>query len=328
MQLSSDESQGFAQVPETASLSPGQPEPRDASPGGEAVGGCASGRTESPHPKNSVGANASSDSGEFIYNATMADLDPAAPSGAPGAKLSLTSNSLSSAGTALAATGSAREPVPTLPSEPAVAATTANAVSMRARLLTLADGENQQAQRLAQQNSDFKLRTELLGTAVPNKYMELVDGLRSAVRAFNASLVEIPEQPLTHIKWYESPNIALRDAVTGDGMRVRVSRLNSYFDLVLRMVSRSGKSDIPLIEGYGSIGRELIRTETLMRIEGWVENGQVKFWVSLDFKRIALPIDELPDRIVMAVASHDYALISRQYGSSPAPRKSESEDAE
>lgn len=296
------------------------------------VGGCASGRTESPRPQNSVGANASSDSGEFIYNASMADLDPAAPSGAPGAKLSLTSNSLSSAGTALAAAGSAVEPVPSarapLPSEPEVAATTAPAASMRARLLTLAEGENQQAQRLAQQNSDFKLRTELLGTAVPNKYIELVDGLRSSVRAFNASLVEIPEQPLTHIKWYESPNIALRDAVTGDGMRVRVSRLNSYFDLLLRMVSRTGKSDIPLIEGYGSIGRELIRTETLMRIEGWVENGQVKFWVSLDFKRIALPIGELPDRIVMAVASHDYALISRQYGSGPAPRKSEPVEAE
>lgn len=256
----------------------------------------------------------------------MADLDPAAPSGPPGVTPSVSSNAITSASNALAATGSARAPVPPPPAP--AAATSDAAISMRARLLTLAEGESQQAQRVAQMNSDFKLRDGLLGTAVPNKYLELVAGLRSSVRAFNASLIDLPEQPLTHLKWYESPNIALRDPVTGDGMRVRVSRLNSYFDLLLRLVSRTGKSDIPLIEGYGSIGRELIRTETLMRIEGWVENGQVKFWVSLDFKRMSIPIDELPDRIVMAVASHDYTMLSRKYGSAPAPRKSESEEPE
>lgn len=258
----------------------------------------------------------------------MADLDPAAARGVPGATPSVSSDAISSASTALAATGSARAPVPTPPPPEPAAPSSDAAITMRARLLTLADGESQQARRVAQMNSDFKLRNELLGTAVPSKYLELVAGLRSATRAFNSSLVEIPEQPLPHLKWYESPNIALRDPVTGDGMRVRVSRLNSYFDLLLRLVSRTGKSDIPLIEGYGSIGRELIRTETLMRIEGWVENGEVKFWVSLDFKRQAIPIDELPDRIVMAVASHDYTMLSRKYGTAPVPRKSDSEDAE
>ena len=90
-----------------------------------------------------------------------------------------------------------------------------------------------------------------------------------------------------------------------------MQRINSYFDLVLKMVHRAGKEDIPLIEGYGSIGREQIRTETLMRIEGFVEKGVAKYRYSQDFRRLDVSIAEVPDRIVMAVASHDHALLSR-----------------
>jgi hypothetical protein len=199
---------------------------------------------------------------------------------------------------------------------------------MRARLLSMATAESEQAQQLASLRSDFDRRGELLSTAVPEKYLELVDGLRNAVREFNEKLVEIPDQPLVRLGWYESPNVTLRDAVTGDGLRVRVSRQKSYFDFLLRMIARSGKSDIPLIEGYGSIGRELIRTETLLRIEGWVQNGQVTFWVSFDFKRRLIPVDEIPDRIVMAVAGHDYSLLSRNFGPPPARVKSPDEPSD
>jgi hypothetical protein len=193
----------------------------------------------------------------------------------------------------------------------------------------MAENESRAALRQMEARGDFNRRTELLGTAVPERYMQLVAGLRSAVREFNASLAEIPDKPLPRLGWYESPNVALRDALTGDGMRVRVSRYKSYFDLLLRMVHRSGKPDIPLIEGYGSIGRELVRTEVLMRLEGWVEKGQVRFWYSLDFKRLPIPVEEVPDRIVMAVAGQDYKLLSRHYSQKPIrPASSDETDSE
>lgn len=216
---------------------------------------------------------------------------------------------------------------PLIPPDTSAAAKSSDRPTLaRERLLSIADAENRVARRMAGLQDDFSRRGELLGVAVPQCYMKLVAGLRAAVRDFNAQLVELPEYPLTRLNWYESPNVSLGDAVGGDGMRVRVSRKNSYFDLMLRMVARSGKSDIPLIEGYGSIGRDLIRTETLLRVEGWVEKGQVIFWVSLDFKRRSIPLEEIPDRIVMAVASHDYSLISRSFGGTEKP--SAAEDAE
>lgn len=216
---------------------------------------------------------------------------------------------------------------PLVPPDTSAAATAPDKrKTSRERLLSIADAENRVARKMAGLQDGFSRRGELLAVAMPQCYMKLVAGLRAAVRDFNAQLVELPEYPLTRLNWFESPNVALGDAVTGDGMRVRVSRKNSYFDLMLRMVARSGKSDIPLIEGYGSIGRDLIRTETLLRVEGWIEKGQVIFWVSLDFKRRSIPLEEIPDRIVMSVASHDYSLMSRSFSAPEKP--SEADDAE
>lgn len=196
---------------------------------------------------------------------------------------------------------------------------------MRARLLRIADSENRQAQRQASISNDMGRRAELLGAAVPACYLNLIAGMRAAVREFNAQLIEVPERTPSPLVWYESPNVTLRDTANADGMRVRVSRGSSYFDMLLRMISRSGKADIPLIEGHGSIGRDVHRTDTMMRIEGWVEGSQVRFWLSIDFKRLDIALEEVPDRIVMAVASHDYSLLSRNYGTTQQRPKSQEE---
>ena len=240
----------------------------------------------------------------------MADLDPSAAI-APSPPVTNSPEAV--------ITGKPQEaPAPSVappPSVPPVAdpMTAARAKSSRERLLSIADAENRVARRMVGVQDDMARRGEVLASAMPECYLKLVAGMRNAVRAFNAQLVDLPEYPLTRINWFETANVTLNDPTTGDGMRVRVSRKNSYFDLMLRMVRRSGKSDIPLIEGYGSLGRELIRTETLLRIEGWLDKGQLIFWVSLDFKRRSIPLEELPDRIVMAVASHDYTLLSRHF---------------
>jgi hypothetical protein len=250
----------------------------------------------------------------------MADLTFATvsvPSGAPAAP------DPSQAGEAAATTADTPAEAPKAPAEQTQTEQTAEQTQteqkqpLRSRLLSIAESESRSALRQAAARNDFNRRSEFLPTAVPACYQELVAGLRSAVRAFNSSLAEIPDRPLARVGWFETPNVALRDALTGDGMRVRVSRNNSYFDLMLRLVSRSGMPDIPLIEGHGWIGRELVRNEVLMRIEGWVENGKVRFSYSLDFKRLQIPMEEVPDRIVMAVASHDYKILSRSYDPKP-----------
>jgi hypothetical protein len=50
-----------------------------------------------------------------------------------------------------------------------------------------------------------------------------------------------------------------------------------------------------------------------MRIEGWVEQGAIRYWYNLDFKRQHIQLSEVPDRIVMAVVSSDYSHLSRDY---------------
>ena len=107
-------------------------------------------------------------------------------------------------------------------------------------------------------------------------------------------------------------NVALGDANSGDGMRVRIARRGATFDLILRFATRAARADVPLIEGHGDYGNpQQGRTKTMLRIEGWVEKGKPIFWYSLDFKRQSVAIDEVAERIVASVAANDYSLLSR-----------------
>lgn len=185
--------------------------------------------------------------------------------------------------------------------------------SVRSRLLDIARLDSDNAARLVQSRSDFARRGEILFKAIPEKYLELVGALRNGVRSYNDALRQLPENPIPHCQWYESPNVALREPLLGDGLRVRLTRVHSHFELVLRFVNRNLKPDVPLIEGYGDFGRDMVKRRVLMRIEGWVENGEIVYWYNLDFKRQKVPLSEVPDRIVMAVVASDYTHLSRDY---------------
>lgn len=214
-----------------------------------------------------------------------------------------------------AATDGSSEPPAVLPLPPVIIAAPATQTKTpgRVRLLEMARVDSDNAARLVQQQHDFASRAQLLLTAVPAKYFELVERLHDAVRAYNSALVQLPENPIPPVTWYETPNVVLRDAFTGDGLRVRIARVHSHFELVLRFVARNGKPDVPLIEGCGDFGKDLVKRRILMRIEGWVEQGQVTFWYNLDFKRQRTSLDEVPERIVLAVASSDYTQLSREF---------------
>lgn len=190
---------------------------------------------------------------------------------------------------------------------------TEESLRTRARLLDMARIDSDNAARLAQSHLDFSRRGEVLFKAVPEKYLEIVSSLRAAVRSYNDALRQVPENPIPYCQWYESPNVTLREPVAGDGMRVRLSRMTGQFELVLRFVNRNKKPDVPIIEGYGEFGKDVNKRRVLLRIEGWVENGGLRYWYNLDFKRQHVPLHEVPDRIVMAVVSSDYTHLSRDY---------------
>ena len=169
----------------------------------------------------------------------------------------------------------------------------------------------------AQRERDNALRAEVVGKAVPEQYLKLVDEMRDAVQLFNQSLRPPEGQSLPLITWVETPNVALRDPNTGDGMRIRIARRGATFDLLLRFASRASRSDVPIIEGHGDYGIQQHRTKTMVRIEGWVERGKPVFWYSLDFKRQSVDLEEVAERIVASVAANDYSLLSRDLTSDP-----------
>ena len=206
-------------------------------------------------------------------------------------------------------------------SEPAPSVTDSNAApaadqqpvdKARARILDIARVDSEYAADAAQRDRDNAMRATIVAKAVPARYLQLVQELRDAVRLFNQSLRSPEDHPIPIITWNETPNVALGDPNSGDGMRVRIARRGVTFDLILRFASRAARADVPLIEGHGDYGNpQQGRTRTMLRIEGWVEKGQPIFWYSLDFKRQSTPISEVADRIVASVAANDYSLLSR-----------------
>ena len=90
----------------------------------------------------------------------------------------------------------------------------------RARILDIARNDNEKAADAAQRERDNALRAEVVGKAVPEQYLKLVDEMRDAVQLFNQSLRPPEGQSLPLITWVETPNVALRDPNTGDGMRI------------------------------------------------------------------------------------------------------------
>jgi len=257
--------------------------------------------------------------GRFLYNATMADQD----SGRVVSGIKLNADPIPRPS---AAADGATEAQAT-PATPAETPTSKGAVIARSHLLDIAKSDSATALRTANLRRDSKARADQLNVEVPEKYLSLVDTLRTAVQSFNSALVDIKEKPIPHIKWTESPNVSLREPTAGDGMRVRIERQQSSFELILRFVNRSGQPPVPLIEGAGQFGRDPAnKVKTLLRIEGWVDENKVSYIVSQDFKRQTYSLDELPDRLVMAVATHDVQRISRFMPSAASRKAADGEE--
>jgi hypothetical protein len=187
-----------------------------------------------------------------------------------------------------------------------VAATDDELPLTTARIVQFARTESERVARSRAHLADFARRGEVIGAELPACYFALCRDLQVAVRRFNDSLSE--ESQGLRLQYRETPGVTLREVVPGADLLASVWRREVRFDLILRFLSRANRPDLPIIEGHGMYPKK-DSDRVLMRIEGWVEQGRLTHWVSLNFRRRQTPLAEVPERIILSVVKEDPDLL-------------------
>jgi hypothetical protein len=140
-----------------------------------------------------------------------------------------------------------------------------------------------------------------LATEVPKSFFEMCGMLREGVRRFNSAA-----DPQRRLTWRESAALAARDANLNGDFNLEFGRNNVTFSFALNVMGRSGRPDVYIMEGTGQLGAE----RCLLRIEGFInKTGDVGYRVLLDFRRLEVTLEEMAERIVIAVIKGDYAAL-------------------
>jgi hypothetical protein len=142
-----------------------------------------------------------------------------------------------------------------------------------------------------------------LATEVPNKFFEFCGILRETVRRFNSAA-----DPSRRLLWRESAALAARDANLNADFNCELERDGLSVVVALNVMGRSGKPDVYLIEGTGRLGPERF----LLRVEGYItKKGEVAYRIMVDFRRLDCTLEELAERLVLAVVKADYKQVVR-----------------
>lgn len=213
-------------------------------------------------------------------------------------------------------------PAPATPAE----ASPPSETPVRTRLLELARFEQEQAERVRTVRADFAQRAVRLQVDVPALFFRMTRGLREAVVRYNQSLGEAT-QVVGAVSYSDTPGVALGELHPGSEYLASVWRRSDRFDLRLRHLHSNRGHEVPLIEGIAELGRGT-RERVLMRIEGWVQDGETTFWVSFDMQRFNVSVDDLPDRILMAVVRSEATYLVRDLAPPKARRRGLSDDGD
>jgi hypothetical protein len=143
---------------------------------------------------------------------------------------------------------------------------------------------------------------EKLSTEMPEAFFELAGLLRENVRRFNSAA-----DPQKRLTWRESAALAAREPNLHADFNCSFGRVGAEVTVALNAMGRSGKPDVFIIEGFG----QLLQERFLMRIEGYVKKGKVEHRITIDFKRIECNLEELAERLVMAVIKNDFNQLYR-----------------
>jgi hypothetical protein len=151
---------------------------------------------------------------------------------------------------------------------------------------------------------EYLQSAEKLAKEMPPLFFQFCDLLKAAVGRFNAAC-----DPTRRLLWRESPALAARDKNLSAEFNLTFGRDVSDVTVSLNALGRSGKPDVYLVEVFGKLGPAADRF--MMRIEGYVKKGKLELRVTVDFKRIEVPLQDLAERLVVAAVKGDYQLIFR-----------------
>jgi hypothetical protein len=174
----------------------------------------------------------------------------------------------------------------------------------RETLEEVARREADHERELAEAREEFLKSGERLAKEMPPLFFEFCGIVREAVRRFNSAA-----DPQKRLTWRESAALAARDANLNADFNCTFGRATDEVTVALNVMGRSGKPDVYIIEGSGTLGPKSERF--LLRVEGYVQKGKVVPRINVDFKRLEVTLEELAERIVLAVVKGDYQTLFR-----------------
>lgn len=169
----------------------------------------------------------------------------------------------------------------------------------RESLEEIARREAARERELAEAREEFAKSGERLAKEMPPAFFEFCGMVREAVRRFNSAA-----DPNKRLVWRESAALAARDANLNADFNCSFGRGQDEVTVALNAMSRSGKPDVYLIEGFGTLGPD--RDRFLLRVEGYLQKGKVLHRITVDFKRLEVTLEELAERLVLATVKSDY----------------------
>lgn len=174
----------------------------------------------------------------------------------------------------------------------------------RESLEEVARREASRERELAEAREELVHSGERLAKEMPPAFFEFCGMLRESVRRFNSAA-----DPHKRLSWRESPALAARDSNLNADFNCSFGRGSDEVTVALNAMSRSGKPDVYLIEGFGALGPD--RARFLLRVEGYLQKGKLCLRISVDFKRLEVTLEELAERLVMAAVKGDYQTLFR-----------------
>ncbi len=144
---------------------------------------------------------------------------------------------------------------------------------------------------------EYLKSAEKLAKEMPGVFFEFTGMLREMVRRFNSAA-----DPQKRLVWRESPALAARDANLHADFNLTFGRYGNEVTVALNVMGRSGKPDVFVVEGAGQLAKDRF----MLRIEGYYKKGKLEQRITVDFQRLDCTLEEIAERMVMAVVKGDY----------------------
>ncbi|MCU1282980.1 MAG: hypothetical protein JWM53_6526 [bacterium] len=174
----------------------------------------------------------------------------------------------------------------------------------RESLEEVARREANRERELAEAREEYAKSADRLAKEMPPAFFEFCGMVRESVRRFNSAA-----DPQKRLTWRESAALAAQDTNLNADFNCSFGRGTDEVTIALNAMSRSGKPDVYIIDGFGTLGPD--RERFMLRVEGYLQKGKMLLRITIDFKRLECTLEELAERMVMATVKSDYQTLFR-----------------